>query len=101
LRVTREGGAVFGTRDGERGAFHPVSPAVAFPSANWLRGRRPYLEVRAERGGGVWSVWFHGEPVARVPDDGTAKRPEFRLAAFDGPSRVDTVVLERLHPVVR
>jgi serine/threonine protein kinase len=98
LRLTREGWAELGTRDGDRGEFRPCGNRVAFPSANWLKGRRPYLEARVERAGGWWSVWFHGTSVGRVADDGSSKRPELRIWASDGQARIDTVVFERLHP---
>ncbi len=96
LRVSKAGGAVFGTRDGDRGPFRPLGPPVPFPPASWLEGRRPYLEVRVERTGDVWLVWFNGEPAGREADDGTPKAAEMRLAAEGGPARVDSVVLEKL-----
>jgi serine/threonine protein kinase len=99
LRVTRDNGAMFGTRDGDRGRFELVGLPVPFPSANWLKERRPYLEVKIERAGGYWSVWFHGDLAGRMADDGIPKADEFRLSAIDGRARADTVILERLHPI--
>src|SRR5207237_7020503 len=60
LRITRSGGALFGTKDADRGAFHPAGEPVPFPSKEWFQDRSPYLEVRFARTGGVWQAWFNG-----------------------------------------
>jgi hypothetical protein len=98
LRISREIGGLFGTRDGDRGPFNSISEPVAFPPTNWFEGRRPYLEVRLERAGGAWIAWFHGERVGQIADDGSAKSPEVQVTAFNGRIRIDSVVLERLIP---
>jgi hypothetical protein len=96
LRVTRDEGGVFGTRDGDRGEFRPLGEPVPFPPARWFHDRRPYLEVQVARAGDVWAAWFRGEPAGRAADDGTPKAAEVRLCAVDGKARVDTVLLEEL-----
>jgi serine/threonine protein kinase len=96
LRVSRTGGAVLGTRAGDRGEFRPLREPVLFPSPGWFDGRRPYLEVRFARAGGVWAVWFNGAEAGRLADDGVPKAAEVRLYAEGGPARVDSVVLEKL-----
>ena len=97
LRVTKSDGAIFGTRDGDKGAFRPVGVAVPFPPASWFETRRPYLEVRFERAGGRWTAWFHGTEVGQAIDDGIAKSPEFRLVAEGGKTiRVDSAILTPL-----
>jgi hypothetical protein len=98
VRLSRDRGAVLGIRDGDRGALRELGHSVPFPSPSWFRDRRPYLEVRIERTGQLWAAWFHGELVGRVTDDGTRKAPEIRLLAENGRARVDSVVLEPLHP---
>jgi hypothetical protein len=98
LRVTRDEGAVLGTKDADRGPVRPLFGPVPFPARNWFKDRRPYLEVRVERAGGGWSAWFRGELVGRVFDNSPTS-PEFRLAAHDGQVRVDTVLLVPLGPL--
>jgi serine/threonine-protein kinase len=98
LRVSRIGGAVLGTRAGDRDEFRPLREPVPFPPAGWFDGRRPYLEVRFERAGGAWTVWFNGTEAGRVADDDAPRAAEVRLYAEGGPARVDSAVLERLHP---
>jgi eukaryotic-like serine/threonine-protein kinase len=96
LRVSRAGGAVFGTKDGDAGPFRPAGAAVEFPPAAWFEGRRPYLEVRVERAGGTWAAWFNGKRAGYAVDDGTAKLAEIRLHAEGGRARVDSAILEQL-----
>jgi serine/threonine protein kinase len=96
LRVSRTGGAIFGTKSGDRGDFRPLGEPVPFPPPAWFEGRRPYLEVRFERAGGVWIAWFNGAPAGHADDDGTTKTAELRLFADAGRIRVDSVVLEKL-----
>jgi hypothetical protein len=96
LRVTRTGGAVFGSRDGDRGGFHPTGEAVPFPPAAWLKDRRPYLEVKLERAGNRWAVSFNGRAAGEADDDGRPKAPELRLAAEGGRARIDSVILTTL-----
>jgi hypothetical protein len=98
LRVTRAGGAVFGTRDADRGEFRPLGGSVPFPPPGWFEDRRPYLEVRFRRAGGTWAAWFNGAEAGRAADDGAAKAAEVRLFAEGGPARVDSAVLEELKP---
>jgi hypothetical protein len=94
VRVTRTG-AVFGTKDGDRGPVRQLGPTVAFPPADWFDGRRPYLEVRVERAGGAWSAWFNGTLAGRAADEAVTAA-EVRLNAEGGPARVDSVLLEPL-----
>jgi hypothetical protein len=96
LRVTKAAGAVFGTKDGDRGAFRPLAKPVPFPPAEWFDGRRPYLEVRIERAGGAWAVWFNGTEAGRAADEGVPKAAEIRLHAEGGRARVDSVILAKL-----
>ncbi|HEY1376999.1 MAG TPA: serine/threonine-protein kinase [Gemmataceae bacterium] len=96
LRVSRQAGAVFGTKAGDRAPFRPLGAAVPFPPAAWFDGRRPYLEVRIQRAGGAWSAWFNGTEAGRAADDGGPKAAEVRLNAEGGPARVDSVILEAL-----
>ena len=98
LRVSRAGGAVLGRRDADRAPFRPIGEPVPFPSPEWLKGHGRYLEVRFERAGGTWAVWFNRAEAGRVEDDGTAKAAELRLRVEGGPARVDSAVLERLVP---
>jgi len=98
LRVSKTDGATFGTKDGDQGTFEPLGKSVPFPSAAWFEGRRPYLEVRFQRAGGAWSVWFNGALTGRALDDDLSKRAELRLFAVGGQARVDSVILERLAP---
>ncbi len=96
LRVTRENGAVFGTRNGDKGTFHPEASPLPFPSS-WLdEDRRPYLEVKVERAGGRWSVWFHGREVGQANDDGQPKLPEFRVGTEGGKVRVAEAYFRKL-----
>ena len=94
LRVTKADGAIFGTKDGDRAAFRALGAAVPFPSEKWFRDRAPYPEVRFERAGGIWAVWFNGKEAGRVTDDGSPKLGEVRLNADGGAARVDSVILE-------
>lgn len=97
LRVTRADGAEFGTKAGEKERFVPLGPPVKFPSADWLSGRQPYLEVKIERAGGEWSTWFNGTPLGHTPDDRVPKINELGIRAENGRVRIDTVVLERVY----
>lgn len=96
LRVTRGEGATFGTREGDKGAFQPLGPPVAFPATNGFKGSRPYLEVKCERAGGRWSASFNGTEVGHATDDGRPKSPELRLHAKDGDARINSVALTPL-----
>jgi hypothetical protein len=99
LRVSKSEGAVFGTRDGDKGMFHPLGKPIAFPSPDWFDGRRPYLEVRLQRAGGEWVAWFNGAEAGRAADDGQSKGAEVRVYAHGGNgghARIDSAILERL-----
>jgi eukaryotic-like serine/threonine-protein kinase len=98
LRVSKAEGAIFGAKDGDKGEFQPLGKPIAFPPAAWFEGRPPYLELRFQRAGGAWSVWFKGTLAGRAADDDTRKRAEVRIAAVGGQARVDSVILERLAP---
>jgi hypothetical protein len=98
VRLTRAGGAVFGKRAGAGGAFEPAGAGVPLPSAAELDGKSPYLEVRCDRAGGRWRVWFRGKPLGDVPDDGGPAAAELRVAAEGGPVRLDSARLEELRP---
>jgi serine/threonine protein kinase len=93
LRISRAGGA-FGTRTGERVPVQPLGNVVEYPSASWLKDRRPYVEVRIERADGIWSVWFHGHHAGSVRDDGSLKTSTLSISAEGGPIAIDSVVLE-------
>src|SRR5437899_12261508 len=56
LQVSKERGAVFGRKDGDKGLFQAFSKPIPFPPAAWFEGKRPYLEVRFQRAGGAWAV---------------------------------------------
>jgi hypothetical protein len=96
LRVTKSGGAIFGTRHGDKGVFMPQGEAVPYPPPTWFEGRKRYLEVRLQRAGHFWSAWFNGQSVGSATDDGTDKPPEIRLSADGGRARINTVELTQI-----
>jgi hypothetical protein len=96
VQVSRSGGAVLGVREGDRGTFQPGGDAIPFPSPAWLKGRKPYLEVRIERTGPTWTAWFNGQRVGSAHDDGQPKASELRINATGGSARVNTVFLTAL-----
>jgi hypothetical protein len=51
-----------------------------------------------ERRGPWWWVDFDGRPVGRLPEDGPAKLPEFRLAAEGGRARFEGISVIELLP---
>ncbi|MFO0937677.1 MAG: serine/threonine-protein kinase [Gemmataceae bacterium] len=97
IRISREEGAVFGMRTGKKGAFQPLGSSIAYPSENWLKDRRPYLEIRVEKIGAIWSVWFHGELLGRTVAI-TNSLNQLLILGENGRARLDTVVWERLVP---
>jgi hypothetical protein len=96
LRITREEGAVFGNRNGDKGAFHPESSPIPFPATRRDESRRPYLEVIVERAGGRWVAKLQGKEVGQASDDGNPKLPEFRVGTEGGEIRIETVTFEKL-----
>jgi serine/threonine protein kinase len=96
LRITKAGGAILGTRRGDKGIFTPRGEAIPYPPATWFEGRKRYLEVRLQRAGGSWSAWFNGQLVGSASDDGGDTSPEIRLFADGGRARINTVELTRL-----
>ncbi len=99
LRVSRDGGAVAGVRDGDRGPFAPESAAVAYPSAAELEGKAPYREWRVEWAGEVLKASFDGRPVVARPLKGMTPLNEVRLSVEGGPLRLERATLEGLMPV--
>ncbi|HEY3787971.1 MAG TPA: protein kinase [Urbifossiella sp.] len=97
LRVSKKGGAVFGVRDDDKKPFQAKNPPVLFPEESWFvdGGRRPYLEVKIERGGGRWTVWFNGQEAGQA-EDNSPRAPEVRLFAEGGKARVDSAILVAL-----
>ena len=98
LRVTRDPGAIIGTRTGDKGAFTASGSAVPYPTKEQLDGKVPYLEVRFARFGGKWEVGFNGVKVGTVPDNGTRTLPELRIRTEGGPVRIESVELQQLVP---
>jgi hypothetical protein len=96
LRITRGEGAIFGTREGDKGPFMPQTVAVPYPLGHNREGQPPYHEVRFERAGGRWSVRFNRREVGHANDEGVARAPELRLFADGGRARIDSVLLEPL-----
>lgn len=96
LRVSRDGGAVFGKRDGDGQSFQPLGPAVPFPMPEEREGLRPYLEVRTQRAGGKIEVRFSNRVVGTLDDDGRLKVNEVRVTAEGGPVRIDTAEVVEL-----
>jgi hypothetical protein len=96
LRITRDGGAVLGRRSGERGEFRPLAEPVPFPTPAELEGKPPYQEVRYDRAGGKFAVWFRTRPVGTFDDDGTLKTTEIRLVIDGGPVRIESAAVEEL-----
>jgi hypothetical protein len=96
VRVTQAGGAVLGTRDGERGAFGPLDAAVPHPTPQELEKKPPYLEVRYERAGGKFRAWYNSQPLGEFDDDGKLKSAEVRVHAEGGAVRIDTALIEEL-----
>lgn len=94
LRIVPGGEVVMGTRSGD--TFTATGEAIRYPTAEQLDGKGPYREVKFEKVGGVWRVFFEGQPVGSVPDDGTPKQPEFQLRTEGGPIRILSAGLEEL-----
>jgi serine/threonine protein kinase len=100
LRVSREQGALFGTREGDKGAFIPIdSPSILFLPTNWSEDSRPYFEVKIERAGRQWIALYNGSEVGRVNDDSRPKLPELRIGTEGGKARIDTVEFSKLKKV--
>jgi hypothetical protein len=79
LRVSRAEGARVGRRASDDAPFVPTLAAVPVPPAeNWTE-KVPYVELRAERQGQWWYVYFNRQFVGAVRDRGSAKAAEFRL----------------------
>jgi hypothetical protein len=98
LRVSRTEGAVFGHCEGDKGAFSPRGEPVPYPTAEWFRDRKPYTEVRVERLGSTWLVWFNGTRAGRVADDGAPKAAEIRLRATGAPITINSAFFTPLQP---
>lgn len=99
MRVSRDAGAVFGSRLGETGEFKPIGKGVPFPTAEQIANRGPYPEVKFGRAGGRWLASFNGEQLGIVNDDGSEKLDEFRVTTEGGPVRINLGVLQELKPV--
>jgi hypothetical protein len=59
--------------------------------------RRPYLEVRYERAGGMLTAWFQGQKLGSISDAGLVTN-EFRVQSTGGAIRIDYADLETLIP---
>ncbi len=94
LRIVPGGEVVMGTRSGD--TFTATGEPIRYPTAEQLDGKGLYREVKFEKVGGVWRVFFEGQPVGSVPDDGTPKQPEFQLRTEGGPIRILSAGLEEL-----
>ena len=101
IRVSRETGAVFGSRLGETGEFKPIGKPVPFPTAEQITNRGPYPEVKFGRAGGRWLASFNGEQLGIVTDDGAEKLEEFRVSTEGGPVRINLGVMQELKPVTQ
>jgi len=100
LRVTREQGAEFGTREGDKGKFIPLeSTPIPFLPVNWSEDSQPYFEVKFVRAGRQWIVMYNGKEVGRAIDDGAQKLGELRIGAEGGQVRIDTVEFNKLKKV--
>jgi hypothetical protein len=94
--VSRAEGACYGRRAGDDEPFEPLSDAVAFPRLE--PDQSPYLELRVERQGPAWWVFFGGRRLGHFRDDGPPKLPEFRLVAEGGTAHFDAVEVAELGP---
>ncbi len=97
LRVTKEQGAVLGSRLGENGNFKPAKSApVPFLPSNWSEDSQPYFEVKFVRAGELWMAWYNGRPVGHAIDDGSPKLAEFRIGTEGGKARIDSAEFTKL-----
>jgi hypothetical protein len=96
LRVSREEGARFGRRASDDAPFVPASAAVPVPKAENWTDKVPYFELRAERQGPWWHVYFNRQYLGALPDRGPAKAAEFRLLVEGGTAYVDAAEVSEL-----
>jgi serine/threonine protein kinase len=89
LRVSREEGARFGRRASDDAPFVATSAAVPVPRVENWTDKVPYFELRAERQGRWWHVYFNRQYLGALPDRGPAKVDEFRLLVEGGTAHFD------------
>lgn len=96
LQISRSGGAILGTREGDKGVFRPRSAPIPFPPPAWFKDRKPYLEVRVEQTGRTWTVWFNGQRVGSEDMDAWPTASELRVSADGGQARINSVFITTL-----
>ena len=96
IRVSRDGGAAFGTVT--NGAFTPIGPPVPYPSADLLQDKRPYREIRFQHTGSFWTAWFDRDLVGQTEKLGMVQASELRILTDGHPVRLEAPVLEALKP---
>jgi eukaryotic-like serine/threonine-protein kinase len=97
VRLDRKGGAAFGRRTGEGGAFVVTGKTIAIPSAEELAAaaRRSYLLLGYERAGGKLTAVFQGEQLGSTPDTGL-RTTSVSVRVTGGVARIDAADLEEL-----
>jgi serine/threonine protein kinase len=98
LRISPTGGAVLGTRTGNRGPFVTQSETIIYPPKTWFADRRRYLEAKIERTTDAWRAWFNGRLVGTADRSTDPTVDEFRLVAGGGRARIDTALIEPIRP---
>lgn len=96
LRISRDEGARFGRRGNDDAPFEPDSAAVPVPKVENWTDKVPYFELRAERQGRWWHVYFNRQYLGALPDRGPAKAPEFRLLVEGGTAYFDAAEVSEL-----
>jgi eukaryotic-like serine/threonine-protein kinase len=96
LRVSREEGARFGRRASDDAPFKPASDAVPVPRVENWTDKVPYVELRAERQGRWWHVYFNRQYLGALPDRGPAKAAEFRLLVEGGTAYFDAAEIAEM-----
>jgi eukaryotic-like serine/threonine-protein kinase len=96
LRVSREEGTRIGRRASDDAPFVPTSAAVALPRSETITDKVPYFELRAERQGRWWYVYFNRQLLGSLPDRQTARAQEFRLLVEGNMAYFDAVEVAEL-----
>jgi serine/threonine protein kinase len=96
LRVMPQG-TFLGRRSEDGGEVRPTTPTRPLSGNADPDGESVYREVRLERQGRTWFVYYDGNPVGTSPA-GEAELQEFRLAVAGGEARFDTIEVVELVP---
>jgi hypothetical protein len=96
LRVSRAEGARVGRRASDEAPFMPISASVPVPRVENWNDKVPYLELRVERQGRWWYVFFNRQPLGALPDKGLSKMLEFRLLVEGGTANFDAAEVAEL-----